>query len=159
LTTLQIAIAEMQAARERIKTLAQEQGRPIILAAAQPLFDMGVDAIRWRQYTPYFNDGDACEFSVNDPAVRFAGDEESGDYEDGFNDAWSLTYGLEKGYFTPPDGVDVAQVSAALKEFASMICTRDAQDFMEDLFGDHVTVTIRRPVAAATIEVEDYNHD
>lgn len=32
-------------------------------------FDKGVKAITWKQYTPYFNDGEPCEFSVGEPAV------------------------------------------------------------------------------------------
>lgn len=29
-------------------------------------FDKGIKAIRWHQYTPAFNDGEPCVFSVND---------------------------------------------------------------------------------------------
>lgn len=32
-------------------------------------FDKGVKAITWHQYTPYFNDGEPCEFSVYDMCV------------------------------------------------------------------------------------------
>lgn len=47
-----------------------------------------VEAIRWTQYTPYFNDGEACEFSVHEPYIRFVdGDEEAGEREDGFVDS------------------------------------------------------------------------
>lgn len=28
--------------------------------------DLGVKAVTWHQYTPYFNDGEPCEFSVGD---------------------------------------------------------------------------------------------
>src|SRR5579885_1156121 len=30
-----------------------------------------VEAIYWEQYTPYFNDGDACYFGVNDMWLKF----------------------------------------------------------------------------------------
>jgi len=30
----------------------------------------GVDAVQWEQYTPYFNDGDVCVFSVHEPEFR-----------------------------------------------------------------------------------------
>lgn len=33
------------------------------------VFDKGVKAITWRQYTPYFNDGEPCEFDVHDASV------------------------------------------------------------------------------------------
>jgi hypothetical protein len=32
-------------------------------------FDKGVKAATWHQYTPYFNDGEPCEFSVYDLSV------------------------------------------------------------------------------------------
>ncbi|UDL15302.1 hypothetical protein SEA_KUDEFRE_73 [Gordonia phage Kudefre] len=31
-----------------------------------------VEAVRWEQYTPYFNDGDACEFGVREASLKFA---------------------------------------------------------------------------------------
>ncbi|AXH70508.1 hypothetical protein HOT75_gp121 [Gordonia phage Daredevil] len=46
-----------------------------------------VEAIRWRQWTPYFNDGDVCTFSAYGVEVKFVdGDDEAGDSEDGFVD-------------------------------------------------------------------------
>lgn len=32
-----------------------------------------VEAVRWEQYTPYFNDGDACEFRIYDASVKLVG--------------------------------------------------------------------------------------
>lgn len=45
----------------------------------------GVDSVKWAQYTPGWNDGDACIFSANEPRVRVAGiPEDDGDYGDGY---------------------------------------------------------------------------
>jgi hypothetical protein len=46
--------------------------RDAISAAATAFFARhpGVHGIRWTQYTPYFNDGDACEFSAHDPDLE-----------------------------------------------------------------------------------------
>lgn len=35
----------------------------------QDAFAKGVTAVTWNQYTPYFNDGEPCEFSVGDMSV------------------------------------------------------------------------------------------
>lgn len=36
----------------------------------------GVEGVVWNQYTPYFNDGDACEFSIHEASVILSfGDE------------------------------------------------------------------------------------
>src|SRR5690348_1020347 len=52
-------------------------------------FDKGVKAIAWSQYTPYFNDGEACEFGVGDIAFTSNSkvvsawlDDDAGDQED-----------------------------------------------------------------------------
>lgn len=40
-----------------------------------------VENIFWTQYTPYFNDGEACEFSVHDVFILFKDDEDACEYE------------------------------------------------------------------------------
>lgn len=51
----------------------------------------GVKAVRWNQYTPYFNDGEACVFSANDIRIQTEDtDEDAGDYEDGFEEVYEL---------------------------------------------------------------------
>lgn len=40
-----------------------------------------VDNVYWTQYTPHFNDGEACEFGVNDVFILLKDDEEACDYE------------------------------------------------------------------------------
>lgn len=32
------------------------------------LWEQGIEAVTWQQYTPHFNDGETCEFGVNTPA-------------------------------------------------------------------------------------------
>ena len=48
----------------------------------------GVKKVRWTQYTPYFNDGDPCEFSLNEFTVKlgkkFGVGKEEGEHEDGY---------------------------------------------------------------------------
>lgn len=53
------------------------QQRP--LSDLEPVFralieDPNVHSFGWTQYTPYFNDGDTCEFSVNEPWLRTVDD-------------------------------------------------------------------------------------
>lgn len=49
--------------------------------------------LQWIQYTPHFNDGDACEFSVCDPEIFLLDPDE--DASDGYEDL----EGIEGGYF------------------------------------------------------------
>jgi hypothetical protein len=38
-----------------------------------------IDTVSWTQYTPYWNDGETCEFTVHTWNITLNGDEESGD--------------------------------------------------------------------------------
>lgn len=124
-----------------------------------------VYGIRWTQYTPYFNDGDACVFSVNEPYVRFVSqngeDHEQGDefseYEDDWGlSEWSITYrNKETGepYEPLPDGA-TPEVGKALKELADIF--ESNEDAMQAIFGEHVEVIVRQGQDA---EIQDYDHD
>lgn len=113
-------------------------GKDAVVAAFVPVFDAHpeANAVRWRQYTPYFNDGNACTFGVGETGVRFGDDEESGDYEDGFVSSWDLS-----------EDADKKAVFEAMPDIPD--------DVLLAVFGDHVVVTVTRDGC----EVEEYNHD
>lgn len=93
-------------------------------------------AVRWRQYTPYFNDGDACTFSSGDLSILFDGaDEEAGDYEDGYIENYGLGDEQRAVFADMPDVDD---------------------DILLAVFDDHVCVTIERD---GTCVVDEYSHD
>lgn len=115
----------------------------------------GIYAARWRQYTPYFNDGEPCEFSVQDIEVKLSPlddeEDERGDYEDGFIDTYMMDYGRDRGELTELSDEAFEALKKAVKAWSSLnideVCRRN--------FGDHSTVT-------ATLEgfaVEFYDHD
>ena len=83
----------------------------------------------WTQYTPYFNDGDACYFSIH----CVYGFDSEGDEVDEYDDV--------------PEAKPLGQLS-------KIINTVDS-DIMEELYGDHVTVTLEK----GTIRTEECDHD
>lgn len=97
------------------------------------------EAFRWTQYTPYFNDGDACVFSVNQPYVKIG--DERGDQDDGYLEAYDFD----------PGSVEWNR----MKDIEGML--ESCEDVLEELFGDHCQVTIWRDKNEA--EVEEYSHD
>ncbi len=97
--------------------------------------------IKWAQYTPYFNDGEACVFGIHGVYYQIDGAEEGGDDDDG----WCETYWY--GDDKPP------AFAADLKAFEKAI--NEIGDGMERIFGDHVEVTCTRE----SIEVNEYSHD
>lgn len=97
-------------------------------------------ALRWRQYTPHFNDGDACTFSVNDITFKLVDSpEDAGDYSDGFEDR----YGRRED-----------EVFKATSEGVRALEKIDDEIF-QIAFGDHVKVTATRE----GFEVDEYEHD
>lgn len=105
-----------------------------------------VKAVKWTQYTPYFNDGEACVFSVNEPYFFFEGDDLEED--DGHETYWAP--GTEYG-----PKVEQCDVTtwAACKQLAQHLGA--ASDALEALFGDHVRVI----VSAEGVSVDEYDHD
>lgn len=114
-----------------------------------------VKVIKWTQFTPYFNDGDACIFSVNDPTFSNADDASLvnpwGEYEGDEDDAGNVfcfqgTYGLPK---------ELKGKKALISAMDKLICDEAMEDVMLAAFGDHAVVT----VTADGIDVEEYEHD
>lgn len=113
----------------------------------------GIYGARWEQYTPYFADGEPCEFSVNEVSVRFSPlddeEDERGDYEDGWIETYSLSY--SRGDFKDLNDEDFEALKKAVSNWGKL----NADEVARRNFGDHAQVT-------ATLEgfsVEYYEHD
>lgn len=137
-------------------------------------------AIQWEQFTPYFNDGDACEFSVNSPTV-FAiecenhddcavpdGEEHCADdctngvvekrneveYDDPCMveeaDYTVSIYGKKDGV-DKIDGLELADLKRIVAAFKKL-----DEKFMLAAFGDHARVVVR---SNGRFSVNEYEHD
>lgn len=131
--------------RKELRDIIKAEGEKEIKATLRELFveHPTLEAIRWRQYTPYFNDGEPCIFGVHGVYFKVVNvPKNEGDYEDGFVDSYSSKrFKLD------------SNIVKAVGAFEDAIQTIDKG--MEDIFGDHVSVTCTRD----GIEVEDYDHD
>ena len=144
-------IAEQQALRSKFQADAQAMFKESL----KIFFDMnpGVTALLWTQYTPYFNDGDTCIFSVNDVHFTNAeGDELDnvsvwGEYEGEDENVWVESYAK---YLASKEGVDVTSCDF----ISDMIQSSEMEDIMKEMFGDHVSVIVTR----SGIDVEEYEH-
>lgn len=99
-------------------------------------------AVRWRQYTPYFNDGEACEFSVHDFEMKIEGAPEDGSESDYGDEGYVSTYGKREG--------ELAAMAEAVRTLK-----RIDDDIYEAVFGDHCKVTATRE----GFEVSEHRHD
>lgn len=140
---------------EQKKKEIVEQLREEFPKILMPIFEKTdkIDNISWTQYTPWFNDGDTCEFSVNlDIKVN-------GKYADDLDwYDWKVVEYVNEGKYVEDvrkhsewDQVACMAVHAFRESLETI-----PEEFYFDLFGDHVQVTCHRD---GTIKVEEYEHD
>ena len=118
--------------------------------ATRAFFDSNptIQAVVWSQYTPYFNDGEECIFSVNTPTfVRENFDEE--DLLDPYEYEGDETY-KSLSFWRKPDATDSVELNCY--EFSVLIEGND--ELMKNVFGDHVAVYLTRN----KVVVVEYSH-
>lgn len=152
----QLKKAEKSAAKDIMNLLK-------VLMAENPL----LVGMRWNQYTPGFNDGDACEFGVNGPEFQFAQNVNPVEAdEDGERDEYELwvdggKYGDldDKWFDDKSDILNHREIGALKKAVKEAVHVFDQLSSMENelkaAFGDGMQIT----VTAEGVEVEDYDHD
>lgn len=144
--SLKKAADDIEAAQEKAAKLVKDVAIPAFKEAFSELFAAHPDlvAVRWEQYTPYFNDGEPCHFGVNSPYVKMKDTEEdAGDYEDGFE--YVSTWSLED----KPESLRNAY--KAVDELFKLL----DNDTAEAAFGDHSQITATRD----GFTVDECNHD
>lgn len=127
----------------------------------------GVRGLVWEQYTPYFNDGDPCEFSLGEVRVILEGDgdedgcDENREYSTGWS-TWDLHSG---GAYPASNGSNWDEV--VWETLHNDVSGRTVYELIQSLkpnawesvartnFGDHAQVT----ATAEGFNVEYYEHD
>jgi len=102
-----------------------------------------LQSFSWVQYTPYFMDGDVCEFGVQKELVELNGmteDNETLNYK---------VYNKNKGY--EPKDDDVSRGGYAAENLIGSFADVD----MKRMFGDHVQVQATRE----GITTQEYDHE
>jgi hypothetical protein len=166
MSTLQDKFDQLINDQKELKLKFQTEAQALFKDITREFFDKnpGITAVIWTQCTPYFNDGDTCEFSVNDPYFTNVPGEElenvsaCGEYEGEDESVWVLeSYAFTsdsdwcKSEREKVSGVDFESI----KSFTKMICCSEMEDVMESMFDDHVKVIATRE----GFEVDDYHHD
>lgn len=125
-------------ARDAYKALVKALGQDAIAELLRDFLTKypEVQSAQWDQYTPFFNDGEACVFNVYSPRVRLVGDNEEEEPRD--------VYDIDEGK------IDLKKDLDALEKQLS-----DADDILQECFGDHATVTVTR----TGIDVSECSHD
>ena len=133
---MECRLTKLNSLKEQINKL-QEEAK----VAAKELFQEGANQVfkddptvvkfSWTQYTPYFNDGEACVFGSNH----------------NYASVYTATTQEDEDGDCMENSGDFPAVEKFLKQFDD--------DDMYSMFGDHVTVT----VTPTGIEVDEYDHD
>lgn len=137
--------------RAQYDELLEKEGENALKEAFKEFFAKHPSAhtITWTQYTPYFNDGDACHFSVHEMVLN---DDEDEDYYDDDEDEDEDEDGEEA---VEPEVVELTeeQQEALDEDFDRL--QNIPEDVLEAVFGDHVQIT----ATAEGFEVTEYSHD
>lgn len=130
--------------------LYSEMKENIFKLIFKPFFDKSkrVDSVSWTQYTPYFNDGDLCEFRCNFYHITDEIDDEEG--VDWFD--YRVCYGAE---YIPEDPKVDHEESLLLCNLEKSLESLEEELFKE-IYGDHSRITVYR---TGKVEVEEYDHD
>ncbi len=131
-------LKEYYALRKELQNLCKDAFQETILS----LFDKHtwVESFSWRQYSPYWNDGDECVFSVHS-----------------YNDEILLNGMDLYNYDEEPEeerGTLPENAETVYEEFASAL-QKFEDDDLQTMFGNHAEVTVTRN----GINVESYDHD
>jgi len=122
------------------------------------LDDPFIRSFGWRQYTPYFNDGDTCVFSAGGLWVLTTADPEDaevGGWDDEYNiDAYS-THPTLGGYEDKKYVGSHEDSYASADKLSDAVENGEFDNVLLNLFGDHASVTITRD----GITVDTCEHD
>lgn len=142
----------------RVEQKPIEELQPILQAV---LDDPTIVEFGWRQYTPYFNDGEPCNFGVHGTWVRTTDDEDA-DADElemwGHRSLGKMTGDYDetarKWVPGPYEGPDEARFQRC-KALETAVEGGHFENVLLDAFGDHAEITVKRD----GIHIEFYEHD
>ncbi len=141
-------LSELSRARREMLERARRMGTDALKPSFKALFDRwpSVSAVRWEQYTDFFNDGDECSFHVHDITWQKTG---SGDFH-------SLPYRLAKIPLSAEDKdywsahylylIQIDDWWELIDDLAGLnaVLQDGDDDTMKAIFGDHLEITVHR---------------
>jgi len=127
-----------------------------------------IEAIAWNQYTPYFNDGEPCVFSANDPYLLTKKGLEL--FKDSDRDYAEEFEVIERDYDTDRKNKYETKTYLVQKEYVDEITLKEAleakkhmdimfecltEEILENTFGDHAIIIATRD----GFDVQRFAHD
>jgi hypothetical protein len=139
--------------RAALNKKIREMAGVVFAEEAKKLFDANpkLQSFSWTQYTPYFNDGDTCEFSAHTDYITVT--DIDGEVDE--VSEWSVRHYGEKGIDWQGNPYTPSELELAGAAACKFLAEFEAQDFLM-MFGDHTSVTVSR---SGDVQTEDYDHD
>lgn len=148
-----------------LKTEFVAASQVVFKQQAKGLFEQfpTLEAFSWTQYTPYFNDGDSCEFSVrnDEPLTKFAGqDKLQHNYYSTKKfvidtDSAPDKYGRQHHKYVEVELTDEQRAANATGAAVNAFLRQFDEEQYKDMFGDHAQITVTKE----GIDVDSYDHD
>jgi hypothetical protein len=163
MSDIQKRLDEVDKLKKQLASTEKSIGKDIMKELKKLMTDNpSLEAIRWEQYTPNFNDGDVCEFGTHGPYFKFDGSILPRDPESEDEDKWIMggEYGgIDKDFFTKKSDIlnykTITALKKAVEEVESLFEKLSYLSALKDMFGDGRQVTVTR----SGVETEEYDHD
>ena len=140
-------LAQLKAKRDSLNAEMLAASKEAFNETAKSLFEkyLKLESFSWRQYTPYFNDGDECTFSAHTDSFDLVwGGKELEDVDE---------YTFISTYTDEEIKKDV-ELKSFTKDIQAMFENLD-DDMLKEMFGDHVKITAKKD----EVQIDEYSHD
>lgn len=134
------SLQDLLKAKDEIRKELRARGESLVKEEIEKFFadNPRVQGVTWTQYAPYFNDGDACIFSVHEFWVTHAEDAGDPSRYDGWEDSGE-----------DPQCADASALEELIRD----------EDLLKMAFGDDCGVTALRTEEGVKIKSEPVDHD
>lgn len=155
------ALKEKQKEIAKLKAEAQQMASDAFDSFCKEIFEKHpkIESFGWSQFTPYFNDGDTCTFSVNTDYISI-----NGEYVDDSKwvnettvvdwGTWNRELRVYEGRVEVPNLDYDAELAKGSDEITEFLRNFD-NDFYITRFGDHAEITVTKD----GVDVDEYEHD
>jgi hypothetical protein len=141
----ELKLEELHLAISEAKKKMLKESKAIFNTVAKELFETHeqLEEFSWTQYTPYFNDGGTCHFSVNEALING---------EEGATE-WTIKYARKNKESQEEITAleKLAEITSDVQELLDSI----GEECLEEMFGDHAQITVTKD----SVVVDSFEHE
>lgn len=155
-----VNLKDMQKELQAVKAKFTERATEEFTKAINQIFVEypQLETIAWTQYSPYFNDGDECTFSVHACTFSNAHADEFnlwGEFNDKEDAKEKQYWAIGDEWYDDEDANAPDGLRDVHTQFDSILQSAEFEDILHEMFGNHVKVICTK----TGIDTEEYDHD